>query len=69
MKLLSWNGRGLGKKRKQGKIRKFIKEMNMDMVLLQGTKKSKISEAEVRTLWAKDKMADYYVFGIQMLEC
>ncbi|KAL7228418.1 hypothetical protein ACSBR2_007187 [Camellia fascicularis] len=56
MKILSWNIRRLGKKGKQGKIRKLLKERNVDMVLLQETKKPKISEVEIRSMWLRDKM-------------
>ncbi|KAL7220774.1 hypothetical protein ACSBR2_013629 [Camellia fascicularis] len=56
MKFFSWNVRGLGRKEKRGKVKKLLKERNVDMVLFQETKKSEISEDEVRSVWFRAKM-------------
>ncbi|CAL5415768.1 unnamed protein product [Camellia sinensis] len=56
MNLMSWNIRGLGKSVKRGRIRKLICDRRVDFVLLQETKKTSISESEVRTLWGRRDM-------------
>ncbi|XP_028126564.1 uncharacterized protein LOC114323215 [Camellia sinensis] len=56
MKILSWNARGLGRKEKRGKVKKLLKERNIDIVLLQETKKAELTEDEVRSVWGRDKM-------------
>ncbi|XP_028106687.1 uncharacterized protein LOC114305751 [Camellia sinensis] len=53
---MSWNIRGLGKPVKRGRIRKLICDRRVDFVLLQETKKTSISESEVRTLWGRRDM-------------
>lgn len=39
MKIISWNSRGLGDTSKRLEIRKLIRKINPDMVLIQETKK------------------------------
>lgn len=56
MKILTWNVRGIGRSEKKGKIRKMMKERNVDIVLLQETKKPDILEQEVREMWGRDSM-------------
>lgn len=46
----------MGRKEKEGKIRKILKERKVDVAVFQETKKSQISEVEVRTSWTRDKM-------------
>lgn len=56
MKILTWNVRGIGRSEKKGKIKKMMKERNVDIVLLQETKKAGILEQEVREMWRRDSM-------------
>ncbi|XP_028086676.1 uncharacterized protein LOC114287494 [Camellia sinensis] len=56
MKILSWNIKGQGKKMKQSKLKKLFQKRNVDMVLLQETKKSEISKVEIKSMWVRDKV-------------
>ncbi|KAL7224896.1 hypothetical protein ACSBR1_026218 [Camellia fascicularis] len=56
MKIVSWNIRGMGRKEKQCMIMKVLKERQVDVAMFQETKKSQISEVDVRSLWAREKM-------------
>ncbi|XP_028072866.1 uncharacterized protein LOC114275081 [Camellia sinensis] len=56
MKILSWNVRGLGRKEKRSKIKKIVRERQVDIALFQETKKAELSEEVVRSVWAKEKM-------------
>lgn len=47
MKILSWNIRGAGRQEKKGKIRKLLKERNVDIALFQETKKAVVTDKEV----------------------
>ncbi|GMP92072.1 hypothetical protein CsSME_00042458 [Camellia sinensis var. sinensis] len=42
--ILTWNVRGIGRSEKKGKIRKMMKERNVDILLLQETKKANVLE-------------------------
>ncbi|XP_028098101.1 uncharacterized protein LOC114297823 [Camellia sinensis] len=55
MKILVWNS-SVGRRVKKGKIRKLFKERNIDIVLLQETKKADIIDQEVRAIWGRDSM-------------
>ncbi|XP_028099600.1 uncharacterized protein LOC114299127 [Camellia sinensis] len=56
MKILSWNIRGLGRKEKRSRLKKLSNERNVDVALFQKTKKSEITEDEVRSVWVRGKM-------------
>ncbi|XP_028107655.1 uncharacterized protein LOC114306583 [Camellia sinensis] len=55
MKMLSWNIRGVEKPEKKRQIKKLLFDRKINMVLLQETKLSSISEVEVRRLWHRDR--------------
>ncbi|KAL7254795.1 hypothetical protein ACSBR1_009026 [Camellia fascicularis] len=57
MKLMSWNVRGLGKSERRRKLKEIIRVRKLDFVLLQETKKVKISKLFVRSLWSGNQMA------------
>lgn len=54
MKILSWNVRGLGRSCKRKKIKELVRERGVDMVMLQETKRSEMSEQFVKSLWPWD---------------
>ena len=59
MKILTWNIRGVGRQEKRGKIRKIrkiLKERNVNLALLQETKRVAISDKEVKALWEGKKI-------------
>lgn len=56
MKILSWNVRGLGRADRRRRIKEFLRLKNMDMVLLQETKRSSIDRSVVRSLWPSDSV-------------
>ncbi|XP_028076613.1 uncharacterized protein LOC114278708 [Camellia sinensis] len=54
--ILIWNIRGIGRQEKRGKIRKLVKDRNIDIVLIQETKKSAITNKEVRKMRVRTRM-------------
>ncbi|KAL7223463.1 hypothetical protein ACSBR1_024998 [Camellia fascicularis] len=56
MKIISWNITGVGRQQKQGKVRQILKERKVDVALFQETKKASLTEKEVRSMRARDKM-------------
>ncbi|KAK8514639.1 hypothetical protein V6N12_057537 [Hibiscus sabdariffa] len=54
MIVLSWNVRGLGSNMKFSAVRKLIRKVKAEMVLLQETKKEAVTEREVAKLWYDD---------------
>ncbi|XP_028085600.1 uncharacterized protein LOC114286624 [Camellia sinensis] len=56
MKILIWNIRGIGREEKRGKIRKLVNDRNIDIVLIQETKKAVITNREVREMWVRTRM-------------
>ncbi|XP_028107640.1 uncharacterized protein LOC114306563 [Camellia sinensis] len=54
MKIVSWNIRVLGRIEKRMRIKEFIRQRNIDMVLFQETKRSEMSELFVKSLWLED---------------
>ncbi|XP_028104164.1 uncharacterized protein LOC114303229 [Camellia sinensis] len=55
MKIQSWNTRGIGRPEKRRKIKKGVVERKVDIILLQETKKSKISISLIRSMWPGDR--------------
>ena len=56
MKILSWNVRGLGRDDRRRRVKEFLRQKNVDMVLLQETKKSNIDDNVIRSLWPSDSV-------------
>ncbi|XP_028091887.1 uncharacterized protein LOC114292179 [Camellia sinensis] len=56
MKILSWNVRGLGRADRRQRIKEFLSQKYVDMVLLQETKRSCMDESGVRSLWPIDSV-------------
>lgn len=52
MKILSWNTRGLGDKTKRMVVKRSIKRLNPNLVLIQETKKDIIDLVLVKELWS-----------------
>ncbi|XP_028119190.1 uncharacterized protein LOC114316706 [Camellia sinensis] len=46
----------MGRKEKRSKIKKIVMERQVDIALFQETKKSKLTEEDVRSVWARGKM-------------
>lgn len=61
MKILSWNIRGVERPEKRRKIKKLLFERRIDMALFQETKKSRISDLEVKSLWHRDSLQSMIV--------
>ena len=51
MKIVSWNVRGVGSLRKRGIIKNYLNKVNLDIVVLQETKKEDLDERWVQSLW------------------
>lgn len=54
--VLSWNARGIGRKEKRGRFKKFLLENKVDFLMLQETKKSGIDEGVIRSFWGSRNM-------------
>ena len=61
MKLLSWNIRGMGKAEKQGRIKRLLKDRNIDIVFFQERKRAVISDVDARRLWGNKNMEFMFV--------
>ncbi|XP_028119123.1 uncharacterized protein LOC114316626 [Camellia sinensis] len=53
----------MGRKDKRSKIKKLVKERKVDIALFQETKKSELTEEEVRSVWVRGKM-EYMVVDV-----
>ena len=51
MKILSWNTRGLGSKKKRRIVRNFLSSQNPDVVMLQETKREIWDRRFVSSVW------------------
>ena len=51
MKILSWNTRGLGSKKKRRIVRRFLSTQNPDIVMLQETKRETWDRRFVSSVW------------------
>ncbi|KAL7247789.1 hypothetical protein ACSBR2_002659 [Camellia fascicularis] len=56
MKLMSWNIKGLGRSEKRRKIRNIVQQRMVDVLFLQETKKTGVSEELVKSVWPYDDM-------------
>ncbi|KAL7197863.1 hypothetical protein ACSBR2_020393 [Camellia fascicularis] len=76
MKLLSWNVRGLGKAKKKGRIRKLLRERQVEIALFQETKNPQFQSMKLEpygqeVVWnlcqliLRVLLEAYYAFGIQ----
>ncbi|KAK8501623.1 hypothetical protein V6N12_034023 [Hibiscus sabdariffa] len=54
MRFVIWNVRGLGTDLKLNAVKKLVREQQVQVLLLQETKKTAISEDEVRKLWVDE---------------
>ena len=57
MKILSWNTRGLGSRKKRRTMRRFLSTQNPDVVMLQETKREIWDRRSVSSVW-KGKSLD-----------
>ena len=64
MKILSWNVRGLGWADRRRRVKEVLRLKNVDMALLQETKRSNIDESVVRSLWPFDSV-EYMEMGAE----
>ncbi|XP_028083295.1 uncharacterized protein LOC114284558 [Camellia sinensis] len=53
---MSWNVRGLGRADKRRRVRQVMQDRNVDVLLLQETKKSSTEEMFVRSFWPWERM-------------
>ena len=58
MKILSWNTRGLGSRKKRRTVRRFLSTQNPDVVMLQETKREIWDRRLVSSIW-KGKSLDW----------
>ena len=58
MKILSWNTRGLGSRKKRRTVRRFLSTQNPDVVMLQETKREIWDRRSVSSVW-KGKSLDW----------
>lgn len=56
MKMLSWNIRGLGRSEKSCKIKNVVKDRQIDILLIQQTKRSNIQARDAKSIWPWDNM-------------
>ena len=52
MKIISWNTRGLGSRKKQRVVKDFLRSENLDVVMIQETKKMECDRRFVGSVWA-----------------
>ena len=57
MKILSWNAGGLGRSSKRNRFRNLMEQQNIDMVFLQETKTTVVTERFVRSLWKHNHLS------------
>ena len=50
-KILSWNTRGIGSKKKRRTVRRFLSSQNPDVVVLQETKRETWDKRFVSSIW------------------
>ena len=51
MKIISWNTRGLGSRKKQRVVKDFLRLGNPDVVMIQETKKMECDRRFVGSIW------------------
>ena len=51
MKIISWNARGLGSRKKQRVVKDFLRSENSDVVMIQETKKVECDKKFVGSVW------------------
>ncbi|KAJ9671127.1 hypothetical protein PVL29_027221 [Vitis rotundifolia] len=51
MKIISWNTRGLGSRNKRRVVKDFLRSENLDVVMIQETKKVKCDRRFVGSVW------------------
>ncbi|KAL7175974.1 hypothetical protein ACSBR2_029531 [Camellia fascicularis] len=56
MKMLSWNIRGLGRSEKRSRIKSVVKHRQIDIILIQETKRSNIQVRDAKSVWPWDNM-------------
>lgn len=61
MIIVSWNVRGLRSRRKRGVIKKNIKKLNPDIVILQETTREIVEERVVSSLWKARFRVGWYL--------
>ena len=64
MKILAWNTRGLGDKSKRMVIKRSLKRLNPDLVLIQETKKDSIDINIIKELWSSKDIGWSFVEAI-----
>lgn len=64
MKILSWNTRGLREKSKTMAVKRSLKRLNPDLVLIQETKKKNIDAAFIKELWSSKDIGWSFVDAI-----
>ena len=64
MKILAWNTRGLGDKSKRMVIKRSLKRLNPDLVLIQETKKDSIDINIIKELWSSKDIGWAFVEAI-----
>ena len=57
MKILSWNTRGLGSRKKRRTVRRFLSTQNPDVVMLQETKREIWDRRLVSSIWKGKSLA------------
>lgn len=56
MIIMSWNIRGLGGPEKRRRIKDWVRDKRVDILLVQETKRSSLDERMVRSIWPWDLM-------------
>ena len=64
MKILLWNTRGLGDKSKRMAVKRSLKRLNPELVLIQETKKDIIDMVLVKELWCSKDIGWSFVDAI-----
>jgi len=64
MKILTWNTRGLGDRSKRMVIKRSLKRLNPDLVLIQETKKDSIDINIIKELWSSKDIGWAFVEAI-----
>ncbi|XP_038876676.1 uncharacterized protein LOC120069076 [Benincasa hispida] len=61
MKIVTWDTRGLGDSSKRLLLKRFLKKVNPDIVLIQETKKDRIEGSFIKSLWSSKEVGCAFV--------
>ena len=64
MKIVSWNTRGLNDSSKRAALKKFIKNCNPNVVIIQESKKDTVNSVFIKSLWSSKDIGRDFVASV-----